>query len=115
MATFSPTAKKIIATLARLCQLHDNVDYDATRHDVAAFSNLRMNSTFRNACAMLKRMDLIECSPSTSIRINSQGMQVAHNLTGGTAAKLTNSNEAIQHEIKTNLLQKNKRLCSCLN
>jgi hypothetical protein len=106
MATISPTAQKILATLARLRHLHDD---DETRQHVAALSCLRMNSTFRNTCAKLKTMNLIEFPTASSIRITSHGMQVAHDLSGGVAARLTTTNEAIQEEIKTKFLLKHKK------
>jgi hypothetical protein len=105
----SPTAQKILATLARLCQLHDDTDHVATRKHVAAHSNLRLNSTFRNACAMLKKMNLIECPCASSIRINAHGLRLANDLSDGTPARLNTTNESIQDDIKTTLLQKNKK------
>jgi hypothetical protein len=109
MASLSSTAQKILATLAHLCQLHDDDEHVATRQHVSALSNLLMNSTFRAACAKLKAMNLIEYHSKSSISLTSQGMQVANDLSDDVVSKLPTTNEAIQDEIKTKFLQKNKK------
>jgi hypothetical protein len=109
MTTLSPTDKKILASLARLRRLQNDDEHVESRQLVAALSNLLINSTFRNACCKLNRMNLVECPSGSTIRITSHGMQVANDLSGGEDDNLPSTNEAIQDEIKNKFVKKHKK------